>query len=416
MSSLSTSLRLFSPKFSQNPNRKPFQSIHKTLLLSPHHFFLFRCPISFHRLCAPSSSQLFTPHSHSEQEQSDSSSGSSPSSDDDVLKLLPPALREIVSLFQSVGDEPKAKYQQLLYYGSQLPALDPRFRNDDHRVHGCVSQVWVRAFPDPTDPAAVRFEAYSDSALTRGLAALLVLGLSGSPASVIASVPREFILLLGLQHGLTPSRNNGFLNMLLLMQKKARELHFLRENVDLDDEEKNLTTNVNGWRPLDYAESKKEIDGSSAGAEEYSVSKDKDVKVEIESVDDRGIALEEKFDARIDNDWRVNDENVDGDHSSLNIVGGTRGERIKKVLERALSPVELVVEDISHLHAGHAGIQGSTSGETHFKVRVVSEEFDGKSMVKRHRLVYDLLQDELQSGLHSLSIVAKTPSESKGPS
>ncbi|KAL3503665.1 hypothetical protein ACH5RR_038114 [Cinchona calisaya] len=54
---------------------------------------------------------------------------------------------------------------------------------------------------------------------------------------------------------------------------------------------------------------------------------------------------------------------------------------------------------------------GGSDGETHFNVNVVSEEFKGKSLVKRHRLIYGLLQDELQSGLHALSIVANTPSE-----
>ena len=50
----------------------------------------------------------------------------------------------------------------------------------------------------------------------------------------------------------------------------------------------------------------------------------------------------------------------------------------------------------------------------HFNVKVVSKEFEGKSLVKRHTLVYGLLQDELQSGLHELSIVAKTPSKVNG--
>jgi stress-induced morphogen len=92
---------------------------------------------------------------------------------------------------------------------------------------------------------------------------------------------------------------------------------------------------------------------------------------------------------------------------------GSRGKRIKEKLERELSPVAIEVEDISYQHAGHAGVRGS-DGETHFNVKVVSEEFEGKSLVKRHRLVYGLLQEELQSGLHALSIVAKTPSEVNG--
>jgi stress-induced morphogen len=91
-------------------------------------------------------------------------------------------------------------------------------------------------------------------------------------------------------------------------------------------------------------------------------------------------------------------------------LGGGRKERIRQNLARGLSPVELKIEDISHQHRGHAGVAGS-DGETHFNVRVVSKEFEGKSMLKRHRAVYDLLQDELKSGLHALSIDAKTPSE-----
>ncbi|KAI4964087.1 hypothetical protein ZWY2020_008405 [Hordeum vulgare] len=91
-------------------------------------------------------------------------------------------------------------------------------------------------------------------------------------------------------------------------------------------------------------------------------------------------------------------------------LGGGRKERIRDKLERGLSLVELKIEDISHQHKGHAVVAGSY-GETHFNVLVVSREFEGKSMLKRHRVAYDLLQDELKSGLHALSIDAKTPSE-----
>ena len=91
--------------------------------------------------------------------------------------------------------------------------------------------------------------------------------------------------------------------------------------------------------------------------------------------------------------------------------GGNRSARIKERLEKALVPVELNVEDVSYQHAGHAAVRGSGDGETHFNLKIVSKEFEGKSLVKRHRLVYDILQEELQTGLHALSIVAKTPSE-----
>ncbi|KAM3326914.1 protein BOLA1, chloroplastic [Capsicum chacoense] len=89
----------------------------------------------------------------------------------------------------------------------------------------------------------------------------------------------------------------------------------------------------------------------------------------------------------------------------------SRANRIKSRLQSALQPTIIEVEDVSHQHAGHAAVRETGNNETHFNVKVVSSQFDGHNLVKRHRMVYDLLSDELQSGLHALSIVAKTPKE-----
>ncbi|CAH8347216.1 unnamed protein product [Eruca vesicaria subsp. sativa] len=95
-------------------------------------------------------------------------------------------------------------------------------------------------------------------------------------------------------------------------------------------------------------------------------------------------------------------------------TGENRASRIKEKLEKELEPVELVIEDVSYQHAGHAGMKGRrTDEETHFNVKIVSKGFEGMNLMKRHRLVYDLLREELDNGLHALSIVSKTPSESK---
>ncbi|KAK2984016.1 hypothetical protein RJ640_003145 [Escallonia rubra] len=81
----------------------------------------------------------------------------------------------------------------------------------------------------------------------------------------------------------------------------------------------------------------------------------------------------------------------------------SRASRIKAKLQSALEASALEVEDVSYQHAGHAAVKGDPN-ETHFNVKVVSNRFDGQSLVKRHRMVYDALADELQSGLHALSI------------
>jgi len=84
----------------------------------------------------------------------------------------------------------------------------------------------------------------------------------------------------------------------------------------------------------------------------------------------------------------------------------TRVDRIRVALETALQPVELSVEDESHLHAGHAGAAG---GAGHFRVRIVAAAFDGKPLIDRHRMVYDALAEMMPREIHALSISAGTP-------
>ncbi|KAG5550544.1 hypothetical protein RHGRI_015490 [Rhododendron griersonianum] len=320
--SISTSFRLFFYiKFPQSLLLRPTSPISKTLS--------FFKSISIRRL-PTTNPPLSSPPLPS--------SSSHPSfSLQQPISELPPKLQEIVKLFQAV-QQPKAKYEQLLFYGKNLKTLDSQFKTSENRVQGCVSQ-----------------------------------GLSGRPVEEIIRVSPDFVVLLGLQQSLTPSRNNGFLNMLRLMQKKALQL---------------------------YVEAEK---GGGLASELSSLSMSAENPVEdLDSGSKVGIGI---------GDLKLGKSEVAADDSDSNSDGlGSRGERIKEKLEAGLSPTELKVDDISYQHAGHEGVRGS-DGETHFNVKVVSKEFEGKSLVKRHRPIYDLLQDELQSGLHALSIVAKTPSE-----
>jgi BolA protein len=81
---------------------------------------------------------------------------------------------------------------------------------------------------------------------------------------------------------------------------------------------------------------------------------------------------------------------------------------IQTVLQAALAPTSLQVQDDSHLHAGHAGANDGR----HFSVLICSSRFAGLSRVARHRLVYDSLGSLAAHGVHALAIVARAPGES----
>lgn len=87
---------------------------------------------------------------------------------------------------------------------------------------------------------------------------------------------------------------------------------------------------------------------------------------------------------------------------------------IREKLWNAFSPSDLVVENESAKHAGHAGAHdrsGRVTGETHFRVRIVSAQFEGQSRVERHRKVNATLKEELAGPVHALAITALAPSE-----
>ena len=86
----------------------------------------------------------------------------------------------------------------------------------------------------------------------------------------------------------------------------------------------------------------------------------------------------------------------------------SRAQVIERMLRDAFAPEAINVKDESHLHAGHPGAR---DGRGHFDVMIVSDRFDGKSRIARHRLVYDALGAYMDSDIHALRIRAFTPSE-----
>lgn len=74
-------------------------------------------------------------------------------------------------------------------------------------------------------------------------------------------------------------------------------------------------------------------------------------------------------------------------------------EDIRALLERAFTPTSLEVIDEGHLHIGHAG-----EGSGHFRVRIASAAFAGKSRVRQHQMVYAAVADLMGHGIHALAI------------
>ena len=83
-----------------------------------------------------------------------------------------------------------------------------------------------------------------------------------------------------------------------------------------------------------------------------------------------------------------------------------RISRIRAALEHELAPLQLDIADDSARHAGHAGAREGG----HFRVRLVSEAFRGKSAIERHRLVFAAVAG-LMGDIHALNIDARTPEE-----
>ena len=75
---------------------------------------------------------------------------------------------------------------------------------------------------------------------------------------------------------------------------------------------------------------------------------------------------------------------------------------MEKKLQENLEINFLDIEDESSKHIGHAGFK--EGGETHFKVKISSSDFDGLNKVKSHKLIYNILKKEMEDQIHALSI------------
>jgi len=130
------------------------------------------------------------------------------------------ALDRIVERLGSASD-PKRRYEYVLWLAKRLEPLPEELRSEDRKVRGCVSQVYVVG--DLVE-GTLHWQGDSDAQITKGLLALLIEGLEGLTPEQVVAIDPAFIAATGLQASLTPSRANGFLNILKAMQAQAAAL------------------------------------------------------------------------------------------------------------------------------------------------------------------------------------------------
>ena len=122
------------------------------------------------------------------------------------------------------SNDPKRKYEYLLWLGKKLEIPNNNILIPENKVQGCVSEVFVKA---NLQEGKLYWEGYSDALITKGLLAFLISGMNELTPKEVVNINNKFIEDTGLKASLTPSRSNGFLNILLKMQSQANE--FLSE-------------------------------------------------------------------------------------------------------------------------------------------------------------------------------------------
>mmetsp|Transcript_15520 Transcript_15520/g.43588 ORF Transcript_15520/g.43588 Transcript_15520/m.43588 type:complete len:320 (+) Transcript_15520:37-996(+) len=279
----------------------------------------------------------------------------SASDDTQVDMGLTPELQKITDAFQMIPSE-ELRYKQLLYMATNTEkanGLDDASKIPENKVPGCLSTVYIDGsakFDKEAGDYVIDLVGDSDGLLTRGLVALLVRGVSGNTAADIQKINPEFIKLAGISQSLTPGRNNGFLNMVAVIKRKALELDAIAREA-----------------------------GDSAPG-----------------------------DSVLEADEEENATGDDADASST--YDDTKGPKYNAIVSalQVLKPTSLELTDNSHQHAGHAG--NDMDGESHFELEIVAEAFEGLSLVKRHKLVYMTLSG-IMDEIHALQIRADTPQE-----
>eukprot|EP00922_Rhytidocystis_sp_ex-Travisia-forbesii_P042815 GHVS01064023.1.p1 GENE.GHVS01064023.1~~GHVS01064023.1.p1 ORF type:complete len:320 (+),score=35.73 GHVS01064023.1:18-977(+) len=181
-------------------------------------------------------------HLHSIPSSSATSSPSTAPVQDDASRSrahamynVPPGLADVMEQFNSLPEDKSERARRLCVMGKRLPSFPDAHKTITNKVMGCQSLVHIvaRARRNPEDGLyRIYLGGDSDGLVTKGLLYLMISGLSGSTLSEITALKPEFGALIGLQHLVTMSRINGFMNMTVKMQFQARQAVKLAKRVE----------------------------------------------------------------------------------------------------------------------------------------------------------------------------------------
>jgi cysteine desulfuration protein SufE len=115
------------------------------------------------------------------------------------------------------------KFRYIIDLGQKLPPFPEAYRDDEHRIYGCQSMVWMKA---DVEDDRLTFVADADAAIVRGLIAILMVAYNNkSPEEILHFDIETWLDSLGLRSHLTPTRSNGLESMVKRLQTFARRAH-----------------------------------------------------------------------------------------------------------------------------------------------------------------------------------------------
>jgi cysteine desulfuration protein SufE len=140
-------------------------------------------------------------------------------------------LADIVDTFELLGDWDQ-RYQYLIELGEKLPAMPDALKTEDNRVKPCMSTVYVAAYADRDHPERVRYHGDCDTAIIKGVLALLIELCSGRTVEEIQAIDMDEIFAqLQLGEHLSPNRHVGVYAIVDLMKSQARTSHLQKTEV-----------------------------------------------------------------------------------------------------------------------------------------------------------------------------------------